>query len=55
MEYKCFSFFWNCSPIYLCLFLPAVVKPMLDSFEPSKKVRQPALNDVVAGMTGKNQ
>ncbi|KAM0048472.1 hypothetical protein Hdeb2414_s0008g00274851 [Helianthus debilis subsp. tardiflorus] len=37
------------------LFLPAVVKPMLDSFEPSKKVRQPALNDVVAGMTGKNQ
>ncbi|XP_076934462.1 uncharacterized protein LOC143600752 [Bidens hawaiensis] len=37
------------------LFLPAVVKPMLDSFEPSKQARKPVLNDVVAGMTGKNQ
>ncbi|XP_076933959.1 uncharacterized protein LOC143600045 [Bidens hawaiensis] len=37
------------------LFLPAVVKPMLDSFEPSKQARKPALNDVAAGMTGKNQ
>ncbi|KAL7604731.1 uncharacterized protein LOC111885661 [Lactuca sativa] len=37
------------------LFLPAVVKPMLDSFESSKQVRQPALNDVVAGITGKKK
>nr|XP_043625260.1 uncharacterized protein LOC122596706 [Erigeron canadensis]XP_043625261.1 uncharacterized protein LOC122596706 [Erigeron canadensis] len=35
------------------LFVPAVVKPMLGSLEPSKQARQPALNDVVAGMTGK--
>ncbi|XP_062000093.1 ethylene-responsive transcription factor CRF6 isoform X1 [Rosa rugosa] len=35
------------------LFLPAVVRPMLDSFEASKQVPQPALSDVVAGMTGK--
>ncbi|KAL0428716.1 UNVERIFIED_CONTAM: hypothetical protein Sradi_0497600 [Sesamum radiatum] len=28
------------------LFLPAVVRPMLDSFETSKQVPQPALNDV---------
>nr|XP_016452962.1 PREDICTED: uncharacterized protein LOC107777455 [Nicotiana tabacum] len=35
------------------LFLPAVVRPILDSFESSKQVPQPALSDVVAGMTGK--
>ncbi|KAK9910149.1 hypothetical protein M0R45_034124 [Rubus argutus] len=28
------------------LFLPAVVRPMLDSFEASKQVPQPALSDV---------
>ncbi|KAM3378506.1 hypothetical protein P3S68_010919 [Capsicum galapagoense] len=37
------------------LFLPAVVRPILDSFESSKQVPAPALNDVVAGMTGKKQ
>ncbi|KAL3815141.1 hypothetical protein ACJIZ3_016409 [Penstemon smallii] len=37
------------------LFLPAVVRPILDSFETAKQVPQPALNDVVAGMTGKKQ
>ncbi|XP_071707683.1 uncharacterized protein [Rutidosis leptorrhynchoides] len=37
------------------LFLPAVAKPMLDSFEPSTQVRQPDLNNVVAGMNGKKQ
>ncbi|CAA2965334.1 fiber fb11 [Olea europaea subsp. europaea] len=37
------------------LFLPAVVRPILDSFESSKQVPQPALSDVVAGMTGKKQ
>ncbi|KAK6141086.1 hypothetical protein DH2020_023037 [Rehmannia glutinosa] len=35
------------------LFLPAVVRPILDSFESSKQVPPPALSDVVAGMTGK--
>ncbi|XP_011093974.1 uncharacterized protein LOC105173790 isoform X1 [Sesamum indicum] len=30
------------------LFLPAVVRPMLDSFEASKQVPQPALNDHAA-------
>ncbi|RWR97519.1 fiber protein fb11 [Cinnamomum micranthum f. kanehirae] len=35
------------------LFLPAVVRPILDSLETSKEVPQPALSDVVAGMTGK--
>ncbi|XVF73009.1 hypothetical protein PTKIN_Ptkin12aG0167100 [Pterospermum kingtungense] len=28
------------------LFLPAVVRPILDSLESSKQVRQPALSDV---------
>ncbi|EEF39039.1 conserved hypothetical protein [Ricinus communis] len=28
------------------LFLPAVVRPILDSFETSKQVPQPALSDV---------
>ncbi|KAK4578053.1 hypothetical protein RGQ29_028257 [Quercus rubra] len=35
------------------IFLPAVVRPILDSYEAAKQVPQPALNDVVAGMTGK--
>ncbi|KAL8162448.1 hypothetical protein V2J09_013937 [Rumex salicifolius] len=33
------------------LFLPAVVRPMLDSMEASKQVPPPDLKDVVAGMT----
>lgn len=37
------------------LFLPAVVRPILDSMETSKQVPQPPINDVVAGMTGKKQ
>ncbi|XP_020264180.1 uncharacterized protein LOC109840084 [Asparagus officinalis] len=37
------------------LFLPAVVRPILDSFETAKEVPQPALRDVVAGVTGKNR
>ncbi|PSS03931.1 AF4/FMR2 family member protein [Actinidia chinensis var. chinensis] len=37
------------------LFLPAVVRPILDSLETSKQVPPPALNDVVTGMTGKKQ
>ncbi|XP_009620928.1 uncharacterized protein [Nicotiana tomentosiformis] len=37
------------------LFLPAVVRPMLDSFESSKQIPQPALSDVVAGVSGKKQ
>ncbi|XP_060213398.1 uncharacterized protein LOC132640700 [Lycium barbarum] len=37
------------------LFLPAVVRPMLDTFESSKQVPAPALNDVVAGVTGKKE
>ncbi|XP_038681352.1 uncharacterized protein LOC119982185 [Tripterygium wilfordii] len=35
------------------LFLPAIVRPMLDKFETSKPVNQPALSAVVAGVTGK--
>ncbi|KAL1350349.1 hypothetical protein HN51_014446 [Arachis hypogaea] len=35
------------------LFLPAVVRPILDSYQESKQPPQPALSDVVAGMTGK--
>ncbi|XP_017435305.1 uncharacterized protein LOC124830726 [Vigna umbellata] len=35
------------------LFLPAVVRPMLDSYQATKQPPQPALSDVVAGMTGK--
>ncbi|KAF7844059.1 uncharacterized protein G2W53_000964 [Senna tora] len=35
------------------LFLPAVVRPLLDSYQPTKQPPQPALSDVVAGMTGK--
>ncbi|WMV11590.1 hypothetical protein MTR67_004975 [Solanum verrucosum] len=37
------------------LFLPAVIRPILDSFESSKQVPAPPLSDVVAGMTGKKQ
>ncbi|XP_019228058.1 PREDICTED: uncharacterized protein LOC109209269 [Nicotiana attenuata] len=37
------------------LCLPAFVRPMLDSFESPKQVPQPALSDVVAGVTGKKQ
>ncbi|KAJ8900476.1 hypothetical protein K2173_025253 [Erythroxylum novogranatense] len=32
------------------LFLPAVVRPMLDSFESGKQVPQPALSDVFTGV-----
>ncbi|CAL0311296.1 unnamed protein product [Lupinus luteus] len=35
------------------LFLPAVVRPMLDSYQASKQPPPAALSDVVAGMTGK--
>lgn len=35
------------------LFLPAVVRPMLDSMQSSEQVPPPALSDVVAGVTGK--
>ncbi|KAL2345918.1 hypothetical protein Fmac_007203 [Flemingia macrophylla] len=35
------------------LFLPAFVRPMLDSYQAAKQPPQPALSDVVAGMTGK--
>ncbi|CAA6672977.1 unnamed protein product [Spirodela intermedia] len=37
------------------LFLPAVVRPILDSLESAKQVPQPDLKDVVAGMTGKKR
>ncbi|EPS72488.1 hypothetical protein M569_02276, partial [Genlisea aurea] len=37
------------------LFLPAVVRPILDSLETSKQVPPTPLSDVVAGMTGKKQ
>ncbi|KMZ73342.1 Fiber protein Fb11 [Zostera marina] len=36
------------------LFLPAVVRPILDSFDSAKQVEPPTLTDVVAGVTGKN-
>ncbi|XP_057861982.2 uncharacterized protein LOC131070447 [Cryptomeria japonica] len=35
------------------LFLPAFVRPILDSMETAKAVPHPGLNEVVAGMTGK--
>ncbi|KAL7125676.1 hypothetical protein ABFS83_14G132600 [Erythranthe nasuta] len=35
------------------LFLPAVVRPILDSYETTKQVPPTALSDVVAGVTGK--
>lgn len=37
------------------LFLPAVVRPILDSLEASKQVKAPPLADVIAGVTGKKQ
>ncbi|XP_047960047.1 uncharacterized protein LOC125205258 [Salvia hispanica] len=37
------------------LFLPAVVRPILDSLETSKPVPPPQLSDVVAGITGRRQ
>ncbi|XP_078151865.1 fiber [Carex rostrata] len=37
------------------LFLPAVVRPALDSFQTAKQVPPPALTDVVAGVTGKKK
>jgi hypothetical protein len=37
------------------LFLPAVVRPILDSLEASKQVKAPPLTDVIAGVTGKKQ
>lgn len=41
------SHFVNCCPLcFTGLFLPAVVRPILDSMETSKQVSQPALNDV---------
>ncbi|KAH1073763.1 hypothetical protein J1N35_026091 [Gossypium stocksii] len=36
-------------------FQPAVVRPILDSMDSSKQVPQPALRDVVSGVTGKKQ
>ncbi|CAM8971978.1 unnamed protein product [Rhodiola kirilowii] len=35
------------------LFLPAVVRPILDSYGTTKPSTQPALSDVIAGVTGK--
>ncbi|CAM8911027.1 unnamed protein product [Rhodiola kirilowii] len=35
------------------LFLPAFVRPILDSYGSTKPSPPPALNDVIAGMTGK--
>lgn len=35
------------------LFLPAFVRPMLDTYRAAEQPPQPALSDVVAGMTGK--
>ncbi|GJM89615.1 hypothetical protein PR202_ga05823 [Eleusine coracana subsp. coracana] len=37
------------------LFLPAVVRPILDSWETAEKVPPPPLTDVVAGVTGKKR
>ncbi|PKA52035.1 hypothetical protein AXF42_Ash021154 [Apostasia shenzhenica] len=37
------------------LFLPAVVRPILDSFDLAKQIPQTPLSDVVAGVTGKRQ
>ncbi|XWS35909.1 hypothetical protein CRYUN_Cryun20dG0037200 [Craigia yunnanensis] len=36
------------------LFLPAVVRPILDSLESSKEVRQPALRDVSIALSNMN-
>ncbi|KAJ4871951.1 Uncharacterized protein Rs2_44397 [Raphanus sativus] len=37
------------------LFLPDVVRPLLDSLEASKQVKAPPLTHVIAGVTGKKQ
>ncbi|CAI9101114.1 OLC1v1038368C1 [Oldenlandia corymbosa var. corymbosa] len=37
------------------LFLPAVVRPILDSFETPKQAPPAVLSDVVAGMTAKDE
>ncbi|PKU71886.1 uncharacterized protein LOC110115988 [Dendrobium catenatum] len=37
------------------LFLPAVVRPILDSFDSAEQVPPPQLSEVVAGVTGKKQ
>ncbi|CAF2303853.1 hypothetical protein BRARA_D02801 [Brassica rapa] len=37
------------------LFLPAVVRPILDSLEASKQVKAPPLTHVIAGVTGQKQ
>lgn len=37
------------------LFLPAVVRPILDSWQTAEQVPPPLLNDVVAGVTGKKK
>ncbi|XP_066364735.1 uncharacterized protein [Miscanthus floridulus] len=42
-------------PVIGGLFLPAVVRPILDSWETAEKVPPPPLNDVVAGVTGKKK
>lgn len=50
------AYLCNCLAIdHSSLFLPAVVRPILDSFESSKQVPAAPLSDVVAGMTGKKQ
>ncbi|KAG5607103.1 hypothetical protein H5410_028595 [Solanum commersonii] len=45
----------SCLIVGFGLFLPAFVRPMLDSFESSKQVPLPAPSDVVTGITGKKQ
>ncbi|XP_021748651.1 uncharacterized protein LOC110714445 [Chenopodium quinoa] len=37
------------------LFLPAVVRPMLDSRKAANQVPPPPLNDVVAGVVGRKE
>ncbi|KAL0920036.1 hypothetical protein M5K25_009142 [Dendrobium thyrsiflorum] len=43
------------SSISTGLFLPAVVRPILDSFDSAEQVPPPPLSEVVAGVTGKKQ
>ncbi|KAH6812032.1 hypothetical protein C2S51_025794 [Perilla frutescens var. frutescens] len=50
----CFTYFLGIAHD-LRLFLPAVVRPILDSLETSKPVPPPQLSDVVAAMTGKKR
>ncbi|ESQ39300.1 hypothetical protein EUTSA_v10001742mg, partial [Eutrema salsugineum] len=49
------TFSEGCSSSCVGLFLPAVVRPILDSLEASKQVKAPPLTDVIAGVTGKKQ